>query len=83
MDAEQMLSSASIREAFGWGYRRVRTLIETPYRLPHFQGPSNPNGGPHIRLYRVADIVARARDRGKLSEEICARLVAAAKKETK
>ena len=61
--AEFTLSRATIREATGWRYHRVRTLIDHPYRLDSRMDPAGPNGGAQVERFRLSDVISRCRDK--------------------
>jgi hypothetical protein len=58
---EFTLSRACIRDATGWRYYRVRTLINKPYRLDSRTDPAGPNGGGQRERFRLGDVMARCR----------------------
>ena len=75
---EFTLSRATIRNATGWRYHRVRTLIESAYRLDCRRDPAGPKGGGHTERFRLGDVLARCRAQRNYNEDIMtAKLIAA------
>lgn len=71
------LSRATIRDATGWRYHRVRTLIEEPYRLDSRLDPAGPEGGGRTERFRLGDVLTRCRERRNFSEDMALNLIAA------
>ena len=84
---EFTLSRAAIRDATGWRYHRVRTLIENPYRLEGRFADAGPKGGGRTEYFRLSDVLARIRaKRGYDDHTMTPKLIAAdaaRRKETK
>ncbi len=64
------LSRAAIRDATGWRYHRVRTLIENPYRLESRHDPAGTKGGGRTERFRLGDVLARCRTKPHFHETI-------------
>lgn len=71
------LSRATIRDATGWRYHRVRTLIEEPYRLECRLDPARPKGGGRTERFRLGDVLPRCREQRNFSDEMAHKLIAA------
>lgn len=77
------LSRAMIRDATGWRYHRVRTLIENPYRLECRNDSAGPMGGGRTERFRLSDVLVRCRAKRNFDEEtMTPLLIAAHQKET-
>lgn len=71
------LSRADVCTATGWRYRRVRTLIETPYLLRCRYDPPSQLGGGRTGRFRLTDILIRAKAQKNFQEDMGANLIAA------
>jgi hypothetical protein len=71
------LSRGAIHDATGWGYHRIRTLIEKPYQLERRLDLAGPKGGGKTERFRLADILARARTKRAFTEGMEAKLFTA------
>ena len=71
------LTRATIRDATGWRYHRVRTLIKKPYRLDSRFDPAGPKGGGRRERFRLGDMLTRCRERRNFSDEMALNLIAA------
>lgn len=71
------LSRADIASATGWGYRAVRRLIETPYRLQSKRDAAGMQGGATVERFRLSDVLPRIRQHSAIPDTATEHLIAA------